>query len=139
MRRVVAENHWGLRMLYGFKRGAGARVRQVDDHAQVIHASHHFDSELAQTAVGAFVLAVADVRLAHIRQTGQAYSDTVQHIHTVQLVAESQMLDGGKKRNSTPLAGVQHVVGGGNPEHIGGVLAQVRLHQCDLFKQALEA
>ena len=113
-------------------------MRQVDRHADVVHAPHDLLAELAQTAVGALVLPVADEALAHVGQASQADANAVQHVHPMQIGADRQVLERRQPACRASLLRIVNVLGAGDLPHGVALFVDVGQHHADLVDQVVE-
>ena len=114
-------------------------MRQVDRHANVVHALHDVDAEFAQAAVRPLELAIADPALAGIRQTGQTDADAVQHVHPVQLVVYRQVLHRRQESDFARLPRIQDVLRAADFHHGVAAFVDVGQHHSDFVHQIAEA
>jgi hypothetical protein len=59
-------------------------MRHVDRHAEVVHAVHYRDPQLAEAGVMPLQQAAADGVLLVVREAGDAHAESVEHVHVLQ-------------------------------------------------------
>ena len=109
----------------------------VDGDTQRVHAVHNLDAEVAETAVVALVLPIADVVLAGVSEARQTDAHAVVDVQPVDLVADGQVLQGGQKANRSVLLARLDLVRVAH-QHRLAAEAQVRQHQSHFGLEILE-
>ena len=91
---------------------------QVHRHAQVVHAVHHLDAEVAEPARVALGLSVADEVPPVVGDAGQAHAHAEQRVHPLDAVADGQVLQGGQETDLALLPGGQYLVRVAHPRDV---------------------
>ncbi len=90
----------------------------VHRKTQLIHAAHHLDAKLAETAGVTLHLAVTDVILAVVGKAGQPHTHTMERIQPGYVVADGQVLQRRHEAHLSLLPGRINFVGIGYLNHV---------------------
>ena len=135
---VMAVDDGGLGVLNGVHGGLVTGVRNVDGHTQVVHAAHHFHTEVCEPTVVTFVESSTDVVLEAVGKPGNPDAQTVKNIHPMQDIADGQVLHRRENSHFTLIFGLENFLGAGDFNRLIAVFAQIGKHHPNLVHQVLK-